>query len=65
MENIKTETEENSEHGVQGMEICAGGMAEGASEMANGRKRYGHNGAGGYSGETAAGGKTSAWRRGR
>lgn len=25
MENIKTETEENSEHGVQGMEICAGG----------------------------------------
>ncbi len=25
MENIKTEMEENSEHGVQGMEICAGG----------------------------------------
>lgn len=25
MKNIKTETEENSEHGVQGMEICAGG----------------------------------------
>ena len=25
MKNIKTETEENSEHGVQGMEICVGG----------------------------------------
>lgn len=41
MENIKTETEENSEHGVQGMEICAGGMAEGASEMANGASGMG------------------------
>ena len=31
MENIKTETEENSEHGVQGMEICVGGAMTGVS----------------------------------
>lgn len=36
MENIKTETEENSEHGVQGMAEGASGMADGARGVTGG-----------------------------